>query len=36
MGDRNTRIWNYGGGNKPPNMPLAAPGIDPSRWERVS
>lgn len=36
MGDRNTRIWNYGGGNKPPNMPLVAPGIDPSRWERVS
>ena len=35
MGDRNIRIWNYGGGNKPPNMPLVGPGIDPSRWERV-
>ena len=35
MGDRNTRIWHYGGGNKPPNMPLVGPGIDPSRWERV-
>ena len=36
MGDRNTRVWDYGGSNKPPNMPLVAPGIDPSRWERVS
>ena len=34
MGDRNTRIWNFGGGNKPDNMPKVGPGIDPSRWER--
>lgn len=33
MGDRNTRIWNYEGGNKPTNMPDKAPGINPSRWE---
>ena len=32
--DRNTRHWDYEGGNKPPNMAAVAPGIDPSRWER--
>ena len=32
--DRNTRHWDYDGGNKPPNMAATAPGIDPSRWER--
>jgi len=31
--DRNTRRWNYGGGNKPANMASEAPGINPSRWE---
>ncbi len=34
-GDRNTRHWNYHGGNKPPNMASEAPGLNPSRWERV-
>ena len=34
MGDRNTRIWDFEGSNKPANMPTRAPGIDPSRWER--
>jgi hypothetical protein len=34
MGDRNIRIWDFEGGNKPANMPTRAPGIDPSRWER--
>jgi hypothetical protein len=33
MADRNTRIWNYEGANKPDNMPDRAPGINPSRWE---
>ena len=33
MGDRNARIWIYEGGNKPPNMPHEAPGMNPSRWE---
>ncbi|MDP6699074.1 MAG: phytanoyl-CoA dioxygenase family protein [Candidatus Latescibacteria bacterium] len=32
--DRNTRHWDYAGGNKPPNMAAAAPGINPSRWEK--
>ena len=31
--DRNTRHWDYAGGNKPPNMAAGAPGINPSRWE---
>ena len=30
---RNTRHWDYAGGNKPPNMAAEAPGINPSRWE---
>lgn len=34
MADRNTRIWNFEGGNKPTNMPTEAPGINPSRWSR--
>ena len=34
MGDRSARIWIYEGGNKPPNMPHEAPGMNPSRWER--
>ena len=33
--DRNTRYWDFGGGNKPANMASAAPGINPSRWEQV-
>ncbi len=32
---RNTRVWDYGGGNKPANMPREAPGMNPSRWLRV-
>ena len=34
MSDRSARIWIYEGGNKPPNMPGEAPGMNPSRWER--
>ena len=33
MGDRSSRIWIPEGGNKPPDMPREAPGINPSRWE---
>ena len=33
FGDRNLRHWDFGGGNKPPNMRSEAPGINPSRWE---
>lgn len=32
--DRNTRQWDFGGGNKPANMQQDAPGISPSRWQR--
>ena len=32
--DRNVRIWDFGGGNKPANMASEAPGISPARWER--
>jgi ectoine hydroxylase-related dioxygenase (phytanoyl-CoA dioxygenase family) len=32
--DRNTRHWNYHGGNKPADMRHEAPGINPSRWQR--
>ena len=32
--NRNTRHWDYDGGNKPLNMTSEAPGMDPSRWER--
>ena len=35
FGDRNTRHWMPEGGNKPPNMASEAPGINPSRWDRV-
>ena len=35
LGSRNRRIWNYDGGNKPPNMRSEAPGMNPSRWQRV-
>lgn len=35
MTSRNRRDWNYDGGNKPPNMQSAAPGMDPSRWTRT-
>jgi ectoine hydroxylase-related dioxygenase (phytanoyl-CoA dioxygenase family) len=34
MTDRSQRRWEFGGGNKPPNMAHEAAGIDPSRWER--
>ena len=34
FGNRNQRVWDFDGGNKPPNMKREAPGIDPSRWER--
>jgi hypothetical protein len=33
--DRNTRHWNFSGGNKPPDMASEAPGINPSRWHRT-
>jgi Phytanoyl-CoA dioxygenase (PhyH) len=32
--DRNTRHWNFDGGNKPANMARVAPGMNPSRWEK--
>ena len=32
---KNTREWEFGGGNKPANMKSEAPGINPSRWERT-
>jgi ectoine hydroxylase-related dioxygenase (phytanoyl-CoA dioxygenase family) len=32
--DRNTRRWDFGGGNKPANMAREAPGMNQSRWER--
>lgn len=32
--DRNTRQWEFHGGNKPTNMANEAPGIAPSRWRR--
>lgn len=35
FGDRSTRHLDFYGGNKPPNMASEAPGINPSRWERV-
>src|SRR5262245_20087310 len=34
FGDRNTRHWDFGGGNKPPNMAAVAAGMNPSRWEK--
>lgn len=34
FGDRNQRIWDFAGGNKPANMKSEAPGMNPSRWER--
>lgn len=34
-GERNTRHWDFHGGNKPANMAEAAPGMNPSRWERA-
>jgi hypothetical protein len=34
FGDRNTRHWGFGGGNKPAKMAKDAPGISPSRWNR--
>ena len=36
MADPNTRMWNFDGGNKPPDMPREASGIDPSRWGIVA
>ena len=35
FGKRNQRHWDFHGGNKPPNMAREAPGINPSRWDRV-
>ncbi|MCB0187826.1 MAG: phytanoyl-CoA dioxygenase family protein [Caldilineaceae bacterium] len=32
--DRNTRHWEFHGGNKPANMAREAPGMNPSRWAR--
>jgi hypothetical protein len=34
--DRNTRHWDFHGANKPDNMPREAPGMNPSRWDRVT
>jgi hypothetical protein len=34
--DRNTRRWNFEGGNKPKNMKSDAPGISPERWNTQS
>jgi hypothetical protein len=31
--DRNTRRWNFEGGNKPKDMKSEAPGLNPSRWD---
>ena len=36
LSDRNIRHWNFHGGNKPVGMASEAPGMNPSRWERVS
>lgn len=33
LGDRNQRVWDFDGGNKPANMKSDAPGLAPSRWE---
>ena len=33
--DRNTHNWNFSGGHKPPDMAVDAPGISPSRWQRL-
>jgi hypothetical protein len=33
--DPNTRHWSFDVGNKPPHMTREAPGMNPSRWERV-
>lgn len=33
--DPNTRHGDFHGGNKPSNMARTAPGMDPSRWEKV-
>ena len=33
MGDRSGRIWRPEAGDKPPDMPREAPGINPSRWK---
>jgi hypothetical protein len=35
MGDRNQRIWDFHGANKPANMKTEALGMNPSRWERT-
>jgi len=35
FGDRNQRTWDFAGGNKPADMKSAAPGMNPSRWERA-
>jgi len=36
LSDRNIRHWNFHGGNKPSGMASEAPGMNPSRWERLS
>lgn len=36
LSDRNMRHWNFHGGNKPSGMASEAPGMNPSRWERLS
>lgn len=34
MTSRNQRVWEFEGGNKPPDMAREAPGMNPTRWER--
>ncbi len=34
FGGRNTRLWDFDGGNKPASMASEAPGMNPSRWAR--
>ncbi|MBH06411.1 MAG: hypothetical protein CMJ20_08830 [Phycisphaeraceae bacterium] len=35
LADPNTRHWDFGGSNKPKGMISEAPGMNPSRWDRV-
>jgi hypothetical protein len=34
--DRNTRHWDSSAGNKPANMASEAPGMNPSRWDKIT
>jgi len=35
FGDRSTRHWDFDAGNQPADMADEAPGMNPSRWERI-